>query len=384
MENVYIVSAVRTPIGGFNGALALEPAPKLGAAAIKEAVQRSGISAEDIGEVILGNVISAGIGQAPARQATIYAGLPHSIGAMSVNKVCGSGLKAVVLGYQAIRSGDAKAVIAGGMENMSQAPYLLDKARTGYRLGHGQLIDSNIKDGLWDPYNNIHMGNCAEACAEKHEITRQEQDEFSILSYKRAQEAQAKGAFKEEIIAVMGLTEDEEPKKSNFEKFPRLKPVFKPNGTITAANASKLNDGAAALALAGESLVKEKGLKPLAKIIGWAQHAQEPLWFATAPAGALQNLAKKLGLGLADFDLFEINEAFAVATLGCMKLLGIEKERVNVHGGAVALGHPIGASGARILTTLIYALRQRRLKRGAAAICLGGGEAVSIGIETLN
>lgn len=383
MESVYILSATRTPIGGFNGALAAEAAPKLGAAAIKEALNRCGLKNEEINEVIMGNVITAGIGQAPARQAAIGAGLPTSVGATTINKVCGSGLKAVVLGYQAIRSGDANAIVSGGMENMSQAPYLLEKARTGYRLGHGQLIDANIKDGLWDPYNNIHMGLCAEKCAEEHKISRQEQDDYSILSYKRAQEAQSAGAFKEEIVPVLAVNEDEEPKKSNFEKFPKLKPVFKPDGTITPANASKLNDGAAALVLAGESLVKERGLKPLAKIIGWAQHSQEPIWFTTAPAGALQNLAKKTSLSLKDFDLFEINEAFAVVALSCMKLLGINAQQVNVHGGAVALGHPIGASGARILTTLIYALRQKKLKRGAAAICLGGGEAVSVGVEIL-
>ncbi|MBI2070306.1 MAG: thiolase family protein [Elusimicrobia bacterium] len=384
MENVYIVAAARTPIGGFNGALAMSSAPKLGAAAIKEALNRSGLKPEDIAEVIMGNVISCGIGQAPARQAAIYSGLPPSVGALTVNKVCGSGLKAVTLGYQMIRAGDAKAMVSGGMENMSQAPYLLEKARTGYRFGHGQLIDANIKDGLWDPYDNIHMGNCAEACAEKHEVTREAQDEFAISSYKKAQEAQAKGSFKDEIVPVDGINEDEEPKKSNFDKFPKLKPVFKANGTVTPANASKLNDGGAAVVLASESMVKERNLKPLAKILGWAQHSQEPIWFTTAPAGALQNLSKKTGMGLDEFDLFEINEAFAVVSLACMKLLNLPQEKINVNGGAVALGHPIGASGTRILVTLINALKQRNLKRGAAAICLGGGEAVSVGIEILN
>ncbi len=383
METVYILCAARTPIGTFSGALATYPAPKLGAIAIKEAFERSQLKHEDIAEVIMGNVVSAGIGQAPARQAAIYAGLPSSIGATTVNKVCGSGLKSIVLGYQGIRAGDAKAVIAGGMENMSQAPYLLEKARTGYRLGHGQLIDSCIKDGLWDPHNNIHMGNCAEACAEKYEISRQQQDDFSISSYKKAQEAQAKGYFKDEIVSVDGITEDEEPKRSNFDKFGKLKPVFKAGGTVTAANSSKLNDGGAALVIAGESLVKERGLKPVAKILGWAQYAQDPLWFTVAPAGALEALGKKLGINAKDFDLIEINEAFAVAGLACMKLLGLNPEKVNVNGGAVALGHPIGVSGARIVVTLINALKQRNLKRGAATICLGGGEAVALAVEVL-
>ncbi|MBI4369800.1 MAG: thiolase family protein [Elusimicrobia bacterium] len=384
METIYIMAAVRTPIGSFNGNFAASPAPKLGGAAIKAAMERSGLSSNEIDEVIMGNVITAGIGQAPARQAAIAGGLPPSVGAFAVNKVCGSGLKAVALGFQAIRSGDSQGIVAGGMENMSQAPYLLEKARTGYRLGHGQVIDSNIKDGLWDPYNNIHMGSCAEACAEKHQVGREEQDAFAINSYKKAQEAQAKGYFNDEIVSLDGINTDEEPQKSNFDKVPKIKPVFKPGGTVTAANASKLNDGGAALVLAGESLVKAKGLKPVAKILGWAQHSQEPIWFTTAPAGALQNLTKKLGLDLKDFDLFEINEAFAVVSLACMKLLNIDAGRVNVHGGAVALGHPIGASGARILVTLIHALKQRHLKRGAAAICLGGGEAVSVGVEVLN
>ncbi|MBI4063207.1 MAG: thiolase family protein [Elusimicrobia bacterium] len=381
MNEVYVVSAARTAIGSFGGAFGATPAVKLGGAAIKETLNRSGLQPEMINEVIMGNVVSAGIGQAPARQAAIAAGLPTSIGALTVNKVCGSGLKAVVLASQMIRSGDAQAVVAGGMENMSQAPYLLDKARTGYRLGHGQVLDANVKDGLWDPYGNIHMGLCAEACAEKYQISRAEQDNYAILSYKRAQEAQAKGYFKSEIVAVEGMAEDEEPKRSNFDKFPKLKPAFKPDGTITPANASKLNDGAAAVVLASESLVQEKKLKPIAKILGWAQHSQDPLWFTTAPVGALQNLMKKLGGDLKDFDLFEINEAFAVVAIACVKLTGLDSERVNVNGGAVALGHPIGVSGCRILATLIYALKQRNLKRGAAAICLGGGEAVSLAVE---
>ncbi|MFC1522644.1 thiolase family protein [Elusimicrobiota bacterium] len=381
MEDVYIVSACRTAICSLNGAFATESAPKLGAAVIKEAMTRSGLANEDIGEVIMGNVLSGGIGQAPARQASIFAGLPPSVGAMTVNKVCGSGLKSVVLGYQAIRLGDAKAIVAGGMESMTQAPYILEKARSGYRMGHGKLIDLIIKDGLWDPYGNMHMGMCGEECAEKQNISRQEQDDFSIESYKKAQEAQSKGLFKDEIVAVNGIVEDDEPKKSNFTKFPRLKPVFKPGGTITAANASKIDDGAAAVTLAGESLVKEKGLKPLAKVLGWAQGAQEPIMFTTAPSLAIQSLFKKLGASKDDFDLYEINEAFAVVSIANMKILGIDKEKVNVHGGAVGLGHPLGASGTRILVTLLNALKNRGKKKGIATICLGGGEAVSLAVE---
>ncbi|MBI4056778.1 MAG: acetyl-CoA C-acyltransferase [Elusimicrobia bacterium] len=381
MEDIFILSAARTPIGAFMGSLATYTAPQLGSKVIAQALTRANVKPEQVDEVIMGNVISAGIGQAPARQAMIYAGLPPKVGATTVNKVCGSGLKAVMLGAQSIRLGDSAVVVAGGMESMSKAPYLLEKARTGYRLGHAELVDSVIKDGLWDPYGNIHMGLCGEMCAEKHQVSRAEQDEYAILSYTRAQEAQKGGLFTEEIVSVDGLTEDEEPKRASFDKLPKLKPAFKPGGTITAANASKLNDGAAALILTSGPKSKELEAKPLARIVGWATYSQEPEWFTTAPAGAIKALLQKVGWDLKSVDLFEINEAFSVVTLAVCKLVGIPKEKVNVHGGAVALGHPIGASGARILTTLLFALKQKNLKRGVAAICLGGGEAVAVAVE---
>ncbi|MBI4051954.1 MAG: thiolase family protein [Elusimicrobia bacterium] len=381
MEEIFILSAARTPIGSFNGSLSTYTAPQLASKAVGQSLTRANIKPEQVDEVILGNVISAGIGQAPARQAMIFAGIPHKAGATTVNKVCGSGLKAVMMGAQSIRLGDSSVVVAGGMESMSKAPYLLEKARSGYRLGHAELVDSVIKDGLWDPYGNIHMGICGEMCAEKHQISRLEQDEYAILSYTRAQEAQKKGLFTEEILSVDGITEDEEPKRVSFEKLPKLKPAFKPGGTITAANASKLNDGAAVLVLASGAQAKELGSKPLARVAGWATFSQEPEWFTTAPAGAIKDLLQKVGWDLNSVDLFEINEAFSVVSLAVCKLTGILKEKVNVHGGAVALGHPIGASGARILTTLLFALKQRNLKRGVASICLGGGESVAVAVE---
>lgn len=380
MDEILILGASRTAIGTLNGALSTYTAPQLGAKAIAQALKQSGISPQDVDEVVMGNVISAGIGQAPARQASIFAGLPPKTGATTVNKVCGSGLKAVMLGGQSILLGDSQIVVAGGMESMSKAPYLLEKARTGYRLGHAELVDSVIKDGLWDVYNKIHMGLCGEMCAEKHQISRSEQDDYAVLSYSRAQEAQKNGSFQEEIAPVDGIAEDEEPKRASFEKIPKLKPAFKPGGTITAANASKLDDAGAALVLSSGK-AKPAGAAPLARIAGWATFSQEPEWFTTAPAGAIEKLLSKVGWGVKDVDLFEINEAFSVVSLAVMKLAGIPKEKVNVHGGAVALGHPIGASGARILVTLLYALKQKNLKRGVAAICLGGGEAVALAVE---
>ena len=389
-NEVVIVSACRTPIGSFGGALSSFTAPKLGAIVIEEALRRAGVKKEVVNEVIMGCVLPAGVGQAPARQATIFAGLPESVQTMTVNKVCGSGLKAIMLGAQAIRLGDADVVIAGGMESMSNTPYYLEKARTGYRMGHGQLVDSMVKDGLWDVYNNFHMGNAAEICAKECQISRDAQDEFSITSYQRAIEAQKNGLFKDEIVPVkieqkgtepIIVSEDEEPKKVKFDKIKTLKPAFDKEGTITAANASKINDGAAAVVLMSEAKARELGLKPLAKIVSYDSFAQKPEWFTTAPAYSIQQVLAKANKKLEEIDLFEINEAFAVVSLAVNKILGLDPNKVNVNGGAVALGHPIGASGARIMVTLLHAMKQRNVKTGLAAICIGGGEASSVIIE---
>ncbi len=379
MKEILILSAKRTAIGAFNGTLASYSAPQLGAKVIKAAVEEAGIKPEDVSEVIMGNVVGAGIGQAPARQAAIGAGIPVSVGATTVNKVCGSGMKALMMAGQSILLGDSDIAVAGGMESMSKTPFLLDKARSGYRLGHGKLVDSVINDGLWDPYNDKHMGLCGETCAEKEDISREKQDEYAIESYKFAQKAVEEGAFKDEIVEVDGFAVDEEPGKAKLEKLTKIRSAFMKNGTITAANASKLNDGASALVLASSE--KVSGKEALAKLKGWATFSQEPEMFTTAPAGAIKKLLEKVGWKIEEVDLFEINEAFAVVALAVMKLAGIPREKVNVHGGAVALGHPIGASGARIVTTLVHALKKRGLKRGIAAICLGGGEAVAVAVE---
>ena len=392
MREVVIASACRTPIGSFNGSLSSLPAPKLGAVVIDEALKRANVPKEMVDEVIMGCVLTAGVGQAPARQAAIFAGLPTKVECMTINKVCGSGLKAVMLATQAIKLGDADIIVAGGMESMSNAPYILDKARTGYRMGHGQLIDSMIKDGLWDVYNDFHMGNAGELCARECNISRQEQDEFAVLSYKRALEAIEKGYFKEEIVPVkvpqpkggeVIVDEDEEPKRVNFEKIPQLKPAFDPNGTITPANASKINDGASALVLMSKEKAEELGVKPLARIVAYSSAAKDPAWFTTAPVDAIEKVLKKAGMRKEDIDLFEINEAFAVVALATSKLGGIPIEKMNIHGGAVALGHPIGASGARILTTLLYAMKRKNAKFGLAAICIGGGEASAVIVEKI-
>jgi len=379
MEDVLILGACRTPIGSLNGALASCTAPHLGAKAIAAAVAQAGVKPEDVGEVVLGNVVSAGIGQAPARQAMIAAGLPPSTGATTVDKVCGSGLKAVMMAAQSILLGECDVAVAGGMESMSKAPFLLDRARSGYRLGHGQLLDSIIKDGLWDPYHDFHMGMCGEMCAEKYAIDRRAQDEFALESYRNAQQAQRSGAFDAELADVEGVKDDEEPGRISLEKVPKLKPAFKPGGTITAANASKISDGAAAVVLAAASA--SAGRPVLARVKGWATFSQEPAWFTTAPVGALQKLLVHVGWRKEDVDLYELNEAFAVVPLAAIRLEGIPREKVNVHGGAIALGHPLGASGARILVTLVHALKRRGLRRGVAAICLGGGEAVAMAVE---
>lgn len=390
LKEVVIASACRTPIGSFQGTLSSLPGPKLGSIAIKEAISRAGISAENVSEVIMGEVLPAGVGQAPARQAALGAGIPNSKPCLTINKVCGSGLKAVMLAAQAIMVGDAEVVVAGGMESMSNAPYLLPKARTGYRLGNGELIDSMIKDGLWDVYNDYHMGMAAELCADECQIPRDQQDEFSINSYKRALDAQKNGWFKEEIVAVeirqrkgdpVLITEDEEPKRANFEKMKTLRPVFKKDGTVTAANASSINDGAAACVIMSAEKAGQLGVSPLAKIVAQASAARAPEWFTTAPIDAIKAILKKTNFTLDDIELFEINEAFAVVNLAAQKELGINLERMNVHGGAVALGHPIGASGARILTTLLYAMKRLGKKRGLATLCIGGGEASALIVE---
>lgn len=390
LKDVVIASACRTPIGSFQGTLSSLPGPKLGSIAIKEAINRAGISADDISEVIMGEVLPAGVGQAPARQAALGAGIPNSKPCLTINKVCGSGLKAVMLAAQAIMVGDADVVVAGGMESMSNAPYLLPKARTGYRLGNGELIDSMIKDGLWDVYNDYHMGMAAELCADECQIPREQQDEFSINSYKRALAAQKNGWFKEEIVAVeipqrkgdpVLVTEDEEPKRANFEKMKTLRPVFKKDGTVTAANASSINDGAAACVVMSAEKAAQLGVTPLAKIVAQASAARAPEWFTTAPIDAIKTILQKANLTLDDIDLFEINEAFAVVNLAAQKELGIDLKKMNVHGGAVALGHPIGASGARILTTLLYAMKHLGKKRGLATLCIGGGEASAVIVE---
>ncbi|MDI6765327.1 MAG: thiolase family protein [Bacteroidota bacterium] len=393
LNEVIIASACRTPIGTFGGSLSSLPAPKLGAVVIIEAIKRAQIKPEQVNEVIMGCVLPSGIGQAPARQAAIFAKLPTSVECMTINKVCGSGLKSVMLGAQAIALGDAEIIVAGGMESMSNVPYILDKARTGYRMGHGQLIDGMIKDGLWDPYKDFHMGNAGDICAKECNISRETQDEFTTLSYKRALDAQKNGLFKDEIISIdipqkgaepIIINEDEEPKKVKFDKIATLKPAFAPDGTITPANASKINDGAAAVVVMSKAKADQMGIKPLARIIAHGSFAKQPEWFTTAPADAITKVLAKANFSKDQIDLFEINEAFAVVTLAVNKILGLDINKVNVNGGAVALGHPIGASGTRILVTLLHAMKQRSAKRGMAAICIGGGEASAMIVENLS
>jgi acetyl-CoA C-acetyltransferase len=390
IRNVVIAGAARTPIGSFLGDLSSIPATKLGSIVIEESLRRAGIDKADVDEVIMGNVLSAGEGQAPARQAALGAGLPESTECMTINKVCGSGLKSVMLAAQAIMVGDADIIVAGGMESMSNVPYYLFKTRDGFRMGHQKIIDGMIFDGLWDVYNDFHMGNAAELCARECNISRERQDNFSILSYQRALEAQKKGIFKDEIVAVsipqrkgdpVIVEADEEPPKVRFEKIPTLKPVFSKEGTVTAANASSINDGAAAIVVMAEEVAINAGINPLAKISTQASAAKKPEWFTTAPADAIQKCLKKAGLTISDIDLFEINEAFAVVSLSVNDILKLDEKKVNVNGGAVALGHPIGASGTRILVTLIYELIRRSDHRGLASLCIGGGEASALIIE---
>jgi acetyl-CoA C-acetyltransferase len=390
MRKAVIMSAARTPIGSFNGALSAVAATRLGSIVITEALKRIELKGAEVDEVIMGNVLSAGLGQAPARQASLGAGLPKSVGCTTVNKVCGSGLKAVMLATQAIVLGDAEVVVAGGMESMSNAPYLLTKARTGYHMGHGELVDSMIRDGLWDVYNQFHMGEAAEICADTLGISREDQDQFAVLSYRRALEALQRGEFRREIVSVpvsqrdgadQLVEEDEEPKRVSLERLPTLKPAFRKGGGVTAGNASSISDGAAALVVMLEEKAKALRLNPLARIVNYGSFATDPAWFTTAPVHAISTLLKKTGRKITDVDLFEINEAFAVCSIAVNRELGLNPDRVNVRGGAVALGHPIGASGARILTTLIHALEDMNLTTGVASLCIGGGEAVAMMIE---
>lgn len=389
-REVVIVAAARTPIGSFQGALASVPAVKLGSAAIKGALERCGVDGKDVDEVIMGMVLPAGVGQAPARQASKGAGVPDSVACITLNKVCGSGLKAVMLAAQAIKAGDAEIVIAGGMESMSQVPYLLPSARTGMRMGNAVAVDALVHDGLWDPYNDYHMGKAGEMCARECSIPRERQDEFAAESYRRAQAAVEGGLFADEIVAVevpqrrgdaIVVDKDEEPFRGKIEKLPKLRAAFEKEGTITAGNASTLNDGACALVVMSKDEADKRGLTPLCSIKGYAGHAQAPEWFTTAPAGSIEKVLNKTDKKIEDVDYWEINEAFAVVSIANNDKLSIDPAKVNVRGGAVALGHPIGCSGARILTTLIYAMKADDKKLGVASLCIGGGEAVAVMIE---
>jgi acetyl-CoA C-acetyltransferase len=390
-NEAFILSGVRTPIGAMGGVLAEVPAPELGALCVKQAIQRAGVKPDAVDEVIMGNVVGAGLGQNPARQAAIRAGLPASVGATTVNKVCGSGLKAVMFAAQAIRLGEAQVVVAGGMENMSRAPYLLTRARQGYRMGHGELLDSMILDGLWDIYGDKHMGVYGDRCAQECKLTRQDQDDFAVRSFTRARKAAAEGVFQDETVPVPVtvkkqttlVKEDEGPARFDEAKLRALRPAFGEGGTVTAGNASSINDGGAALVVASERACSRGGLKPVARVVGACTFSREPEWFTLAPIGALRKLLDQLNWSVQATDLFEINEAFAAVTLAAERDLKMPAEKVNVYGGAVALGHPIGCSGARILVTLLNGLRRTGGKRGIACLCIGGGEAVALAVETV-
>ncbi len=392
MRQVVIAGAVRTPIGNLNGVLSNVSATTLGSCVIREALRRANIPPEVVDEVIMGNVLTAGLGQAPARQATKGAGLADTVNATTINKVCGSGLKAVMLACQAIQAGDAEVVVAGGMESMSRAPYLLEKARSGYQVGHGELVDSMIKDGLWDVYGNLSMGACAELCAAKYQFSRELQDDFAVQSYTRALKAQQEGWFREEIVEVevpgkpkpLQIRDDERLTRFDEPKLRRLPPAFQKDGTVTAGNASGMNDGAAAMVVLSEERADALGVKPQARIVGYTQKAVAPEWFTIAPIQAITALLSKLKLDARQIDLYEVNEAFAVVTMAALKELRLDPDRVNIHGGAVALGHPIGGSGARILTTLLYALKRTGGKRGIASPCIGGGESVAVAVELVD
>lgn len=392
MNEAVILSAVRTPIGAFQGSLASLSATRLGAVAIRGALGRSGVPPADVDEVLMGCVLAGGLGQAPARQAALHAGLPHSVPCTTVNKVCGSGMKSIMLAAQAVRLGDARIVVAGGMESMSNAPYLLDRARTGYRLGHGTLLDSMISDGLWDPYNDVHMGSCGDLCARECGYSREQLDAYAAESYRRARSAQAERRLCEEIVPVevpqkkgppVTVVDDEEPAKGDPAKFGTLRPAFGKDGVTTAANASSIDDGAAALVVAEKGEADRRGLKALGRIAGYATHAQEPQWFTTAPVFAVRKLLSAAGLTVSDIDLFEVNEAFAVVAMVVAERVGIPPEKLNVNGGAVALGHPIGMTGARLVITALLELRRRGGKYAVATPCIGGGESTAMLIEAL-
>ncbi|HSH16042.1 MAG TPA: acetyl-CoA C-acetyltransferase [Verrucomicrobiae bacterium] len=392
MNDIVILSATRTPLGSFQGALASLSAPTLGATAIRGAVQRAGITPDSVTDLFMGNVLQAGVGQAPARQAAIQSGLPVGTRCTTVHKVCGSAMESVILGARSLALGDSEIVVAGGMESMSSAPYLLPKARQGYRLGNQEVVDSMIHDGLWDPYQDQHMGNCAEECARTYSFTREQQDAYAMESFRRANAAQQAGRFQHEITAVeisdrkkgsIIVDQDEGPARVVYEKIPKLRPAFDAGGTITAANASTINDGAAALVLTTAERAATTGLKPIARIVSYGTHSQEPLWFTTAPVTAARNALDRAGWTANEVDLWEINEAFAVVPLAFMRELEVPHERVNVRGGAIALGHPIGASGARILATLLAEMKERGAQRGLAAICIGGGEGLAVCVEQL-
>ncbi|HEX8960147.1 MAG TPA: thiolase family protein [Geobacteraceae bacterium] len=385
MTEVHVIESLRTPLGSFGGGLSEVEAPQLAATVIRELLRRSALAGEAVDEVIIGQVLSGGAGQAPARQALRQAGLPDSVPALTINKVCGSGLKALMLGAGSIRLGDADIVIAGGMENMSLTPYLLSKGRYGYRMGNGELVDLLIHDGLKDPYSGQHMGAIAEATAEKHSLTREEQDAFALASYRKAQAALKDGIFQDEIVPVVKkgrkgdvtLSEDEEPFKVDFDKLAGLRGAFKKDGTVTAGNASTINDGAALTLLAGSEAVKKHGLKPKARLVAYASHSQHPDQFTEAPVGAIEKVLARAGLKTGDIDLFEINEAFAAVTMLAIRKLRLDPEKVNVNGGAVAIGHPLGASGGRLTATLVRELHRRQARYGLATLCIGGGEAVA-------
>jgi acetyl-CoA C-acetyltransferase len=389
MRDVVLVGAARTPIGSFLGTLASLSAPRLGATAIKAALERAGVAAADVQTVLMGNVLQAGVGQAPARQAALGAGVPNSVPCVTVNKVCGSGLEAVVQAARIVGSGEADVVVAGGMESMSSAPHLVRGLRGGVKMGGLDTVDAMVHDGLWDPYSNQHMGNCAELCAKEKGISRGAQDEYAAESYRRALAAQKEGRFAGEIVAVevggkggaVKVETDEEPGKGNIEKLPSLRTAFQKDGTVTAGNASSINDGAAAVVVMSADEAKRRGAPVLAKIAGWGYHAQAPEWFTTAPAGAIQKAADRAGWDVKGVDLWEINEAFAVVSLANNQLLGLDPARVNVWGGAVALGHPIGASGTRVLVTLLAQLAARGARRGGASLCIGGGEGIALLVE---
>ncbi|MDZ7859743.1 MAG: acetyl-CoA C-acetyltransferase [Candidatus Krumholzibacteriota bacterium] len=393
MSEVVITGAVRTAIGKFGGGLSKLRGPELGSKVVAETIKRAGIDGQQVDEVIMGTVLGAGLGQNPARQAAIYGGVSTSVGAMTINKVCGSGLKAVVLGAQAIKLGDEEIVVAGGMESMSNAPYILRKARTGYRLGDGKLVDSMVYDGLWDIYNDFHMGNTGELVAEKYSVSREQQDEYSLRSHEKAVKAREEGWFDEEIVPVsvprskgepVTIDKDEGPRSdTNMEALSKLKPVFKKGGTLTAGNSSQISDAASAMTLMTDKKAKDMGVEPIARITGYATGGMDPEWVMMAPTVAVSKLLDKTGMKIDDFDLIELNEAFAVQPCAIIKELGMNADKVNIHGGAVALGHPIGCSGARVLVTLLYALKRTGGGRGLATLCLGGGNAVALSVEMI-